>query len=258
MKHLLEYENMKIAVCAKQIPDPAITVTYDGGNIARPDEQVLDDTDRYGIEVALQLKEKFDAEVTVISMGKLGTQKGIQQALQMGADKALVIEDPALENSNSLMTSNILSGIAKIAEADVVIFGTESSDGYSGVVPQQVSRYLNLPCVSYVKGIDISEQIVLTRQTITGSEKVVMPDKCVISVTASGVEPRYPNFKDIMAAKSKEVEVVELSALEFTAEQNQEFVEIKSISSEKSGEKHVDEGEGFTLIIEKLKEIKAI
>ena len=85
-----------------------------------------------------------------------------------------------------------------------------------------------------------------------------MPEKCVISVTAGGVEPRYPNFKDIMAAKSKEVEVVELSALEFTAEQNQEFVEIKSISSQKSGEKHVDEGDGFTLIIEKLKEIKAI
>ena len=60
------------------------------------------------------------------------------------------------------------------------------------------------------------------------------------------------------AEAAKEVEVVELSALDFTAEQNQEFVEIKSISSEKSGEKHVDEGEGFSLIIEKLKEIKAI
>jgi electron transfer flavoprotein beta subunit len=249
---------MKIAVCAKQIPDPAISVTYADGKIVRPDEQVLDDTDRYGIEVALQLKEKYDAEVTVISMGKLGTQKGIQQALQMGADKALVIEDPALENSNSLMTSNILSGMAKLAEADVVIFGTESSDGYSGVVPQQVSRYLGLPCISYVKGIDISEETELTRQTIAGSEKVIMPNKCVISVTASGVEPRYPNFKDIMAAKSKEVEIVELSSLEFTAEQNQEFVEIKSISSNKSGEKHIDEGDSFNLIIEKLKEIKAI
>jgi len=225
---------MKIAVCAKQIPDPAISVTYADGKIVRPDEQVLDDTDRYGIEVALQLKEKYDAEVTVISMGKLGTQKGIQQALQMGADKALVIEDPALENSNSLMTSNILSGMAKLAEADVVIFGTESSDGYSGVVPQQVSRYLGLPCISYVKGIDISEETELTRQTIAGSEKV------------------------IMAAKSKEVEIVELSSLEFTAEQNQEFVEIKSISSNKSGEKHIDEGDSFNLIIEKLKEIKAI
>ena len=249
---------MKIAVCAKQIPDPAISVTYADGKIVRPDEQVLDDTDRYGIEVALQLKEKYDAEVTVISMGKLGTQKGIQQALQMGADKALVIEDPALENSNSLMTSNILSGMAKLAEADVVIFGTESSDGYSGVVPQQVSRYLGLPCISYVKGIDISEETELTRQTIAGSEKVIMPNKCVISVTASGVEPRYPNFKDIMAAKSKEVQIVELSSLEFTAEQNQEFVEIKSISSNKSGEKHIDEGDSFNLIIEKLKEIKAI
>ena len=249
---------MKIAVCAKQIPDPANTVAYNGGTIVRPDEQVLDDTDRYGIEVALQLKEKFDAEVTVISMGKLGTQKGIQQALQMGADKALVIEDTELQNSNSLMTSNVLSGLAKIAEADIVIFGTESSDGYSGVVPQQVSRYLGLPCISYVKGIDINEETVLTRQTITGSEKVVMPTQCVISVTASGVEPRYPNFKDIMAAKSKEVEQIELSSIDLTAEQNQEFKEIKSISSDKTGEKHTDEGDAFNLIIEKLKEIKAI
>ena len=249
---------MKIAVCAKQIPDQANTVTYNGGTIVRPDEQVLDDTDRYGIEVALQLKEKFDAEVTVISMGKLGTQKGIQQALQMGADKALVIEDTELQNSNSLMTSNVLSGLAKIAEADIVIFGTESSDGYSGVVPQQVSRYLGLPCISYVKGIDINEETVLTRQTITGSEKVVMPTQCVISVTASGVEPRYPNFKDIMAAKSKAVEQIELSSIDLTAEQNQEFKEIKSISSDKTGEKHTDEGDAFNLIIEKLKEIKAI
>jgi len=178
--------------------------------------------------------------------------------LQMGADKALVIEDESLKNSNSLMTSNVLSEIAKLAQADIVIFGTESSDGYSGVVPQQVSRYLDLPCISYVKGIEINDETLLTRQTITGSEKVVMPSKCVISVTASGVEPRYPNFKDIMAAKSKVVEQVDISSINLTAEQNQEFIEIKSISNDKSGEKHIDEGEAFNLIIEKLKEIKAI
>ena len=82
---------MKIAVCAKQIPDPANPIEYSDGQIVRPEEQVLDDTDRYGIEVALQLKEKFNAEVTVISMTKIGTEKGIQQALQMGPDKALVL-----------------------------------------------------------------------------------------------------------------------------------------------------------------------
>ena len=249
---------MKIAVCAKQIPDPANEVTYSNGTIERPEEQVLDDTDRYGIEVALQLKEKFDAEVTIISMGPSGTQKGLQQALQMGADKAVFVDDESLKGANSLMTANVLSELAKSLTADIVIFGTESTDGYSGTVPQQVSRYLDLECISYVKAVEINDNVTLTRQTVEGSEKINMPEKCVISVTAGGVEPRYPNFKDIMAAKSKVVEQVDISSINFTAEQNQEFIEIKSISNDKSGEKHVDEGEAFNLIIEKLKEIKAI
>jgi len=238
---------MKIAVCAKQIPDPANPIEYLNGNVIRPEEQVLDDTDRYGIEVALLLKEKYDAEVTVISMTKIGTEKGIQQALQMGPDKALVLEDDLLVGSNSLMTSNVLSELAKKVDADIVIFGTESTDGYAGVVPQQVSRILDIPCISYVKNIEIDSDVILTRQTIDGYEKVKLPDKCVISVTASGVEPRYPNFKDIMAAKNKEVNVISTNDIDFNIEQNMNFVEIKDISNSKQGE-----------IIDKLKEIKAI
>jgi len=249
---------MKIAVCAKQIPDPANPIEYKDGNVVRPDEQVLDDTDRYGIEIALLLKEKFDAEVTVISMTKVGTQKGIQQALQMGPDKALVLEDESLVGSNSLMTSNVLSELAKKVDADIVIFGTESTDGYAGVVPQQVSRILNIPCISYVKNIDINDDVTLTRQTIDGSEKVKLPEKCVLSVTASGVEPRYPNFKDIMAAKNKEVDIISSNDIDVNTEQNMNFVEIEKISSSKQGETITDEGEAYQIIIDKLKEIKAI
>jgi len=249
---------MKIAVCAKQIPDPANPIQYSDGQIIRPEEQVLDDTDRYGIEVALQLKEKFNAEVTVISMTKVGTEKGIQQALQMGPDKALVLEDDSLKGASSIMTSNVLSELAKKVDADIIIFGTESTDGYSGVVPQQVSRILNLPCISYVKNIEIDDKVTLTRQTIEGSEKINLPSKCVISVTASGVEPRYPNFKDIMAAKNKPVEIISLNDIEYTAEQNMEFLGIEDVSSTKEGEKIIDEGESHNIIIEKLKEIKAI
>ena len=249
---------MKIAVCAKQIPDPANPIEYKDGNVVRPDEQVLDDTDRYGIEIALLLKEKFDAEVTVISMTKVGTQKGIQQALQMGPDKALVLEDESLVGSNSLMTSNVLSELAKKVDADIVIFGTESTDGYAGVVPQQVSRILNIPCISYVKNIEINDDVTLTRQTIEGSEKVKLPEKCVLSVTASGVEPRYPNFKDIMAAKNKEVEIISSNDIDINIEQNMNFLEIEEISSSKQGEKITDEGEAYEIIIDKLREIKAI
>ena len=249
---------MKIAVCAKQIPDPANPIEYSNGNVVRPEEQVLDDTDRYGIEVALLLKEKYDAEVTVISMTKVGTEKGIQQALQMGPDKALVLQDDSLVGSNSLMTSNVLSELAKIVAADIIIFGTESTDGYSGVVPQQVSRILSIPCISYVKNIEIGDDVTLTRQTIEGSEKVKLQEKCVISVTASGVEPRYPNFKDIMAAKNKEVKIVTKNDIDFNTDQNMQFIEIKDISTTKQGEKFTDEGDADKVIIEKLKEIKAI
>ena len=249
---------MKIAVCAKQIPDPANPIEYSNGNVIRPEEQVLDDTDRYGIEVALLLKEKYDAEVTVISMTNVGTEKGIQQALQMGPDKALVLQDDSLVGSNSLMTSNVLSELAKIVEADIIIFGTESTDGYSGVVPQQVSRILSIPCISYVKNIEIADDVTLTRQTIEGSEKVKLQEKCVISVTASGVEPRYPNFKDIMAAKNKEVKVITKNDIDFNTDQNMQFIEIKDISTTKQGEKITDEGDADKVIIEKLKEIKAI
>ena len=249
---------MNITVCAKQIPDPANETSYDNGIIVRPEEQVLDDTDRYGIEIALQLKEKYDAEVTIISMGPAGTMKGLQQALQMGADKALYVDDDSLKGANSLMTANVLSELAKTTNADIVIFGTESTDGYSGTVPQQVSRFLNLDCISYVKAIEIGDDVSLTRQTSEGSEKVKMPQNCVISVTAGGVEPRYPNFKDIMAAKSKPIEKVELSSLNITTDQNLEFISIEALENSKNGEKIIDEGEAFQVIVDKLKELKVI
>jgi len=249
---------MNITVCAKQIPDPANEITYENGIISRPEEQVLDDTDRYGIEIALQLKEKYDGEVTVISMGPAGTQKGLQQALQMGADKTLYVDDESLKGANSLMTASVLSELAKTTNADIVIFGTESTDGYTGTVPQQVARFLNLDCISYIKALEISENVILTRQTLDGSEKVNMPEKCVLSVTAGGVEPRYPNFKDIMAAKQKPIEKIELSSLSLDANQNLEFLNIEKLENSKNGEKIIDEGEAYQVIIEKLKELKAI
>jgi electron transfer flavoprotein beta subunit len=93
---------------------------------------------------------------------------------------------------------------------------------------------------------------------VEGSEKVNMPDKCVISVTAGGVEPRYPNFKDIMAAKSKPIEQVSISDLNINSTQNLEFIDIETVENSKTGEKIIDEGEAYQVIINKLKELKVI
>ena len=140
---------MKIAVCAKQIPDPATPYSLDPEShfVVRPDDQVLDDTDRYGVEMALQLAEANEAEVTVVSMGPAGTLQGIRQALAMGADKAVVVDDEGLRGSGALVTAKVLAAAIEALDADLVITGTESTDGYTGVVPQQLAALLGLPAV---------------------------------------------------------------------------------------------------------------
>ena len=80
---------------------------------------------------------------------------------------------------------------------------------------------------------------------------------CYIS-NCGGVEPRYPNFKDIMAAKSKPIEKVDLSTLNITTDQNLEFISIEALENSKNGEKIIDEGESFQVIVDKLKELKVI
>jgi electron transfer flavoprotein beta subunit len=94
---------MNIAICVKQIPDPAAPYELDEENhwVVRPNDQVLDDTDRFGIEIGLQLAEASEGTVTLYSMGPSGSLQGIRQALAMGADRAVLVDD---ENLRDLLT----------------------------------------------------------------------------------------------------------------------------------------------------------
>ncbi len=125
---------MKVAVCVKQIPDRASPYELDPSthNLVRPNEQVLDDTDRYGVEVGLQIAGDTEGTVTLVSMGPSGNLNGIRQALAMGADGAILVDDEALKGSDSLTTARILAAAIAPESFDIVIAGTESTDGYSG------------------------------------------------------------------------------------------------------------------------------
>ena len=114
---------MNIAVCVKQIPDPATPYELDGENhwVVRPNDQVLDDTDRFGIEVGLQVAEASEGKVTLFSMGPSGSLQGIRQALAMGADKAVLIDDETLRGSDALTTSRILAAAIEREGFDLVI-----------------------------------------------------------------------------------------------------------------------------------------
>jgi electron transfer flavoprotein beta subunit len=254
---------MKIAVCAKQIPDPATPYTLDPTThlVMRPDDQVLDDTDRYGIEVGLQLAEAAGDEstVTVFSMSPSGSLQGIRQALAMGADKALIIDDPALKGSDALLTSRILAAAITREGFDVVIAGTESTDGYTGVVPQQIAELLEVPSLTFARKVEhVDGTIRIERQTAGGYDVVEGTPPLLLSVTAGVVEPRYPTFKGIMQAKSKPVDTVTASDLGVEVVAGQEITAVEPVPAREAGEIVEDDGEGHLRIVALLEQVKVI
>ncbi len=259
---------MKVVVCVKQIPDPADPGALDPETrtLKRDVKLILDESDSYGVEMALQLVDAAgEGEVHLVSMAPNEERSGLATALAMGAASATLISDPALLGSDALTTAKLLSAAIGPQEADLVIAGSESSDGYTGTVPAQIAGVLDLPSVTAAKAIEVDGSTVkVQRQTDAGYDDVTCPMPCVVSVTAGVVEPRYPSFKGIMAAKSKPVDVKSASDLGFDGGQvgwegaGQEIVDIAEAPQREAGEVVEDEGEAYLRVISYLEEMKVI
>ncbi len=252
---------MNIAVCVKQIPDPATPYELDPENhwVVRPNDQVLDDTDRVGVEVGLQLAEATGGTVTLFSMSPSGSLQGIRQALAMGADRAVLIDDETLKGSDALTTARILSAAIGREEFDLVVTGTESTDGYTGVVPQMMSELLDVPCLSFARSFSVDDGVVtIERQTAAGYDTVTSPLPALVAVTAGAVEPRYPTFKGIMQAKSKPVDTTTAAELGVEPVVTQTIVAVEPVAARAAGEVIEDEGEAYLKIVELLEKVKVI
>jgi electron transfer flavoprotein beta subunit len=252
---------MNVLVCTKQIPDPAAPYQLDAEThfLERPTDQILDDTDRYGVEMGLQVAEQTGGSVTLVSMGPAGSLQGIRQALAMGAAKAIVIEDPALRGADSWTTAEVLAAAIKREEFDLVIAGTESTDGSAGVLPQQLAELLGVPSLTFAKHLEQDDGIVrIQRQTGYGYDVVESPTPVLVTVTSGVVEPRYPTFKGIMEAKKKPIDVIGLGDLGVSPTSMQRIVEVRPAPERASGELIEDDGEGYQRIVQALEQAKVI
>ena len=197
---------MKVVVCVKQIPDPADPGALDPETktLKRDSKLILDESDSYGVEMALQLVDAAgEGEVHLVSMAPNNEVSGLRTALAMGAASATIVSDEALQGSDALGTAKVLAAAIARQEPDLVLAATESSDGYTGTVPEQIAAIMDFPSVTFAKSVAIEAGTAkVQRQTEAGYDEVECPLPALVSVTAGVVEPRYPSFKGIMAAKN--------------------------------------------------------
>lgn len=252
---------MKVVVCIKQIPDPATPYRLEETTnwLIRPEEQILDDTDRYGVEMGLQLAQASEGAITLVSMGPAGNGQGIRQALAMGADKAILVEDASLRGSDALTTARAMASAIESEGFDLVIAGTESTDGYSGVMPQMIAEILGVPALTYATSVEVGDgSVTIHRQTVAGYDVVTGALPALITVTAGVVEPRYPTFKGIMDAKKKPIENRSAGDLDLERAPDQTVVSIADAPERTGGKKIEDEGEAHTDIVSLLADRKVI
>ena len=254
-------------VCVKQIPDPALPGALDSESktLRRDGKLILDESDSYGVEMALQLVDAAGGgEVSLVSMAPDGEVSGLRTALAMGAARAVLVSDPELAGSDALTTAKVLAAaVERLGEAELIIAGTESSDGYTGTVPEQMAEVLGLPSVTFAKSVAVEGGMVkVARQTELGFDEVECATPVVVSVTAGVVEPRYPSFKGIMAAKSKPVDTVSAADLGVSpvgwAGAGQEIVAVEAAPAREAGEVVEDDGEAYLKIVGFLEGLKVI
>jgi electron transfer flavoprotein beta subunit len=213
---------MNILVFIKQVPDTAtrIKIGAGGKNIDEADVTwIISPYDEYALEEALKIKEsKGEGKVTIISLGLERASTSLRNALAMGADEAIHINDPGMEGSDSYATAKVLAAAAKTRPFDILFFGKMGVGMDQSQVPSMVAEILNLPQVTQIAKLEIGEGKIIAHREIEGATETVEASLPVVLAAEKGLnEPRYPSLKGIMAAKKKPIEAMNLAALGLSA-----------------------------------------
>jgi electron transfer flavoprotein beta subunit len=202
---------VKVIVPVKRVPDTAGEKNIDPNDktVDRESvESVLCPVNEFAIEEAVRLKEKQGAEVKVLLMGPESAQPIVRKALSYGLDSALQLTDDALAGSDAIGTARAIAQALQGEEFDLLLFGNQSTDARTCVVPAAVAEILGLPSLTYARYLEVDgDKVVVHREHEEGWDVVESQLPAVVSVVEAINEPRYPSFKGIMAAKSKPLEV---------------------------------------------------
>lgn len=202
---------MKIVVCIKQVPDTTeVRLDPVTGTLIRDGvPSIINPDDKGGLELALELKDTYGAEVTVITMGPTQAEAVLREAYAMGVDRVILLTDRKFAGADTLATSNALAGALRTLEYDLIITGRQAIDGDTAQVGPQIAELLDIPQISYLEGLkyDGNKTFTVKKSTEEGYQILEVDSPCLVTVLSTANKARYMTVKGIVEAFDKQVEV---------------------------------------------------
>ena len=208
---------MKIAVCVKQVVTREWPLRVDEARTWVQDRDAsfeMNEPDAYALEEALRLKEQHGGEVVVCSAGPARTAQVVREALARGADRAIRVEGDGLAAADASMVAEALAGAVRDERFDLVLTGLQSDDqgfAQTGVV---LAEMLGIPHATIIMEVQVADGRLRVKRELEGGwfQWVSMPAPALLTIQSGINQLRYATLKGIMAAKRKEVRVVEAAA----------------------------------------------
>ena len=222
---------MKVLVAVKRVIDynVKIRVKQDKTGVEKENIKMsMNPFDEIAVEEAMRLKEKNIAnEVIVISIGNENVQETIRSALAMGADKGIMVKTE--RDLEPLAVAKVLAHFVNKEKVDLTILGKQAIDDDFNQTGQMLAGILNFPQATFAsKIIKEGDSIIVTREVDGGLETVKANLPCIITTDLRLNEPRYASLPNIMKAKSKPLDLIELESLEIDVENRLELIKVDS------------------------------
>jgi electron transfer flavoprotein beta subunit len=201
---------MKILVCISNVPDTTTKITFTDNNTqfnTNGVQFILNPWDEIALARAIELTDGGKGTVTVINVGEASTDATIRKALAIGATDAVRIN---AKPHDAWYVAYQIAEYVKANPFDLILTGKESIDYNGSKIAGMLGELLDLPSVSIIKKMDVDGTSATVEREIEGGKEALTIPLPFVAGTAEGVaEPKIPNMRGIMSARTKPLTVVE-------------------------------------------------
>jgi electron transfer flavoprotein beta subunit len=204
---------MKILVCISKTPDTTAKIAFKNGNTQFEEngvQWIINPYDEwYALVRAIELKERDTSAVLhLLNVGGADAEPIIRKALALGGDEAIRVNTVNLHDS--FYVASQIAAVAKNGGYDLIFAGKETIDYNGSSIGGMVAELLDLPYISLATKLEINGTTATVTREIEGGEEVnevTLP--VVVSCQKGMAEPRIPNMRGIMSARTKPLKVIE-------------------------------------------------